>query len=348
MTGEPEDAGRDTSAEVAEIIQRADLLDDLGHHAEAADELRDALRLEPDNAEALATLAMVQLGAGRVGHALESARAAVATAPDHLLGGVVLGHVLAELGRKDEAVAAAERMLAVEPGSWLRQVEFATVVRRVRNGQDALDAARRAVHLAPDEPECHLALAAVAADLGLTDVARRSREEALRLDPRATDPGRGRCSGLRLRAARPTAPDEMVGETAERPARSRSGVTRVLALGALYAWGGPLVVAAMMLVGVGLARLVGGVVAALGIVVFGTAQASLPDGPLPLLRSLGRLDRLLAAACVAVLAAPAMLLLFALTGWPWPLGALILLGAFAFAALAVRATDITRINAPKL
>lgn len=347
MIGEPEDAGRDTSAEVAEIIQRADLLDDLGRHAEAADELRDALRLEPANPEALATLAMVQLGAGWFGRALESARAALAVAPDQLLAGVVLGHALAELGRKADALTAVERMRAVEPGSWLRQVQFAAVVRRVRNGRQALEAAWRAVQLAPEEPACHLVLAAVAADLGLSDVARRSRAEALRLDPRATGSGSRRYRGLRLRPARPTAPDELLHEPPEPPTRSRSGVARILALGALYSWGAPLVVAVTMLVGVGTARLVGGAVAALGIVVFGTAQASLPDGPTPLLRSFGKLDRLLAAACLAVLAAPAMLLLFALTAWPWPLGVLILLGAFAFAALAIRTTDITRISAPR-
>ena len=343
MTGEPDEAGRDTSAEVAVYIQRADLLDELGHHAEAAEELRDALKLEPDNPEALATLAMVQLRAGRAEQALASARAALAVAPDHLLAGVVHGYVLADLDRAGEAVDAAERMLAVEPGSWLRQLHYAAIVRRVRNGQATLNAAWEAVRLAPEEPETHLVLAAVAADLGLADVARRARDEALRLDPRALDvdgAASDPLSGLRVRPARELAPDELIGEP--RLPRTRAGASRVLALGALYSWGGPLLVAVAVLAGTTAAQITSAVVAVAGILFFGVARVRLPEGQRPLLRSLRRLDRLLAAGCVAVLAAPAMLLVFAVTGWAWPLGALILFGAFAFAALAIRATDMPR------
>lgn len=345
MTGEPEEVGRETDAEVRTYIQRADLLDDLGHFAEAAEELRDALRLAPDNPEALATLGMVELRAGRAEQALVPARAALAVRADHLLGQAVCGYALVELERKAEAVDVARAMLDADPGSWLRQLHFAAIVRRVRNGQATLDAAWQAVRLAPDEAETHLVLAAVAGDLGLTDIARRAHAEAVRLDPRAADDTPPPV--LRLRASRSggrPAPDEAGPAPAQPGVRRgmRSGMARFLAVGALYAWGAPLLVALTMLAGPTAARFVAGAVGLGGIVLFGAFRAHPPTGPVPVLRVLGRLDRPLAAACVGVLAAPPMMLVFTALGSPWPLGVLILLGAFAFAALVLRTDDLGR------
>ncbi len=347
--GEPdEDSGAAT--EVTASIQRADLLDDLGRYAEAAEELRDALRLAPENAEALATLGMVQLRAGRFPQALASAGAALAVRPDHLLGQVVRGYALVELDDRSAALTAADELLAVDPGSWLRQLHFAAIVRQVRNGQASLDAAWSAVRLAPEEPETHLVLAAVAADLGLWEVAQRANAEATRLDPRAASTGTG--AGLRLRPGRmvPARPASVLLPTSAPGRRSapglRTGVSRFLALGALYAWGGPLLVALCMLAGMVTARLMAGAVGAAGVLIFGTFRARTPDGLQPVLQLLGRLDRGLTAACVAVLAGPPMLLAFALSGSPWPLGGLILLGAFTFAALVLRADDTNRPGTP--
>jgi len=341
VTGEPDEAGRDTAAEVRTYIQRADLLDDLGHFAEAAEELRDALRLAPDNPEALATLGMVELRAGRARQALTPARAALAIEPDHLLGQVVCGYAYVELERRTDAIEAAEQLVAVDPGSWLRQLHFAAIVRRVRNGQATLDAAWQAVRLAPDEPETHLVLSAVAADLGLADLAQRAHAEAVRLDPRAADAEQP--SVLRLRQSRPgrPAPDERA--PAEAPARGvRSGMSRFLAFGALYAWAGPLLVALTTLAGAGAARVVAAVVGVAGVLVFGAFRVHPPAGAQPALRALPSLDRWLAAGCVCVLACPPMLLVFALLATPWPLGVLILLGAFAFAALVLRADEVQK------
>lgn len=343
MTGEPEEVGRETGAEVRTFIQRADLLDDLGHFAEAAEELRDALRLEPDNPEALATLGMVELRAGRAEQALVPARAALAVRPDHLLGQAVCGYALVALERGADAVDVARTMLDADPGSWLRQLHFAAIVRRVRNGQATLDAAWQAVRLAPDEPETHLVLAAVAGDLGLVDIARRAHAEAVRLDPRAADDTPP--AVLRLRPSRSSGrppPDEADAEPPVPRRGVRSGMARFLAVGALYSWGAPLVVALSFLAGETVARIVAGGLALGGVVLFGTFRAHPPTGPVPVLRLLGRLDRLLAAAGAAVLAAPPMLLVFAALGSPWPLGVLILVGAFAFAALVLRTDDLGR------
>jgi len=49
--------------------------------------------------------------------------------------------------------------------------------------QPALDATWNAVNIAPDQPRTHRVLAAIAEDLGMDDLARRSRRAAAELDP---------------------------------------------------------------------------------------------------------------------------------------------------------------------
>jgi tetratricopeptide (TPR) repeat protein len=396
VTGEPVDG-------VEAYIQRADLLDDLGRYSEAADELRQALRIEPDNPEALATLALIELRAGRAEQALAPAQAALQAQPDHLLGQVVRGHVLAELDRRQDAVDAADELLATDPESWVRQLHFAAIVRRVRNGQATLNAAWRAVQLAPEEPETHLVLAAVAGDLGLHGVAERAYAEAARLDPAATGDDRSDLDVLRLRPGHPVPPDDnpaglgrsggepidpfstaggsAPGEPLQERRRRwlRRGFARLLSSGALYAWASPLVVVLMLVIGPGAARLTAAAGGALGILLLltarlpeppgwefpeqpgepdlfdgadpaadpvpGSARGWLARGGLPRARSvrvvsvlgwLGRENRWLAVAGAAVLAAPLMLLAYAATGTVWPLGVVVLLGAFAFTVLVMR------------
>jgi tetratricopeptide (TPR) repeat protein len=313
VTGEPVDG-------VEAYIQRADLLDDLGRYAEAADELRQALELEPGNPEALATLALIELRAGRAEQALEPALAALRAQPDHLLGQVVRGHVLAELDRRQDAVDAADELLAADPTSWVRQLHFAAIVRRVRNGQATLDAAWRAVQLAPDEPETHLVLAAVAEDLGLREVAERAYAEAARLDPAATA-DRSDLDVLRLRPGHPTSPDDdpagldgpfdpftpptaaggrgRSGRASDGPGGLlddrrhrwlRRGFARLLSTGALYAWASPLVVVLMLVVGPTAARITAAVGGALGLLLLLTAR--LPEPPAELFPELPHPDDL--------------------------------------------------------
>lgn len=333
MTAEPEDPEGADVVDVAAHIQRADLLDDLGRYAEAAEELWQALALEPENPEALATLALIELRAGRARQALPPAEAALAIRPDHLLGQVVRGHVLAALGRTDDAVDAAEALLRADEESWLRQLHFAAIVRRVRNGQATLDAAWRAVQLAPEEPETHLVLAAVAAGLGLADVAEHATAEATRLDPTAD---RADTDVLRLRQADGTA------AAPRRPApppagTGRRALARLLSVGALYAWGSPLLVVLMLVTGPSSARMVSALAGLCGLAAIGVAATRTgPEERARLRSALRGADRFMATAAVAVLLAPLTLLWYAATGSPWPLGVVVLLGALAFTALVVR------------
>lgn len=165
-------------------LRRAELLADLGHYHEAAEELQAA----PDDAAAATLLARVRLAAGEPKRALAAADAALAAAPDDLNAMIARGLVLAELGRVDEAAAQAERILAHPAADWYARTSAAAVLGAVRNGQVALNAAWEGVRLAPDQPWAHLVLGVVAAGLGLTDLARRAYREALALDPQLLEP----------------------------------------------------------------------------------------------------------------------------------------------------------------
>ncbi len=315
--------------DVARYLQRADLLDDLGRYDEAAQELREALRLRPDHPEPLAMLGLIELRAGRTEAALEPVDAALAIDPGHLLAQVVRGHTLAELGRTEDALDAADLLLARDPGSWYNQLHFAAIVRRVRNGQAALDAAWRAVELAPEQPETHLVLGAVAAGLGLTELAERAYGKARQLDPDAATSGGDYGMAVIRDVPRTASPSPAAGGAGN---SELGGFAVVLQGGAVYAWAAPLLVALMLVAGDGASRLTAGVAGVIGLVLIGglaVRAANRRSDPGPLAGSL-------AARIAAVVAAPAFLLVYAVTGWLWPLVVVVAIGAFAITAVALR------------
>ena len=169
---------------MADYLRRAELLADLGHYHEAAEELA---RATPDDVAAATLLARVRLAAGEPRPALAAAEAAVTAGPDDLGAMIARGLVLAELGRVDEAAAQAERILAHPDADGYARTSAAAVLGAVRNGQVALEAAWEGVRLAPDQPRAHLVLGLVAAGLELPDLARRAYQEALALDQQLLD-----------------------------------------------------------------------------------------------------------------------------------------------------------------
>ncbi|QSB15068.1 hypothetical protein JQS43_01415 [Natronosporangium hydrolyticum] len=186
-------------------LHRAELLADLGHCEEAAEELAAA---EPDDASAQTLLARLRLYAGELRPALAAAEAAVQAAPQDLAALTVYGRALAALGRVDDAAAQAERLLKRGRGEAAAATGAAAILASVRVGQVALDAAWEGVRLAPEQPLGHVVLGVVAAELGLTEIAERAYEEARALEPALPEvpPEAGlarlECRGYAVRLAR--------------------------------------------------------------------------------------------------------------------------------------------------
>ncbi|SCF35318.1 tetratricopeptide repeat protein [Micromonospora mirobrigensis] len=320
-------------------LQRAQLLAELGRYDEAAAELGYAVALEPANADVLTVLARVHLAAGRPAEALTAADAAVAAAPGAVPPLVARGLALTDLEAYRAAAGCADEILALGPTDAYAQRSAAAILAGARNGQPALNAAWRGVELAPEEPQAHLVLGLVAARLDLFDLAERAYREALRLDPQLAE-ARHDLGVLRLEQRRWSEALEHLADAATIGAgRIDSGRTISAGLRQLVLFGAgwslltAVLIACLAAGNPGLSRFAAAFAALGGGLLVWRYAARLPDLARTVLPGLVRSDRTLALAVYAVAAAPAMILLYALVGTPWPL--VLAIGVAALAELAV-------------
>ncbi|MGC5029179.1 tetratricopeptide repeat protein [Micromonospora sp. DT229] len=364
-------------------LQRATLLAELGRYDEAVDELGFALALDPGHPQTLAMLARVHLAAERPLEALAAAESAVAAAPGQIPPLVLRGLALGDLERYGEAARTADEIMALGPQDAYAQRSGAAILAGSRNGQPALNAAWHAVELAPQDPQGHLVLGLVAANMRMFDLAERAYREALRLDPRLAEAGE-EVGVLRLEQRRwtttlerlaeaavpilppteprpaegprpeqtpgdpgkpdgqalpPTGPGEQPGWPTEEPARPGGPVTAgradtgpfaarrpvPAALRQFVLWGAgwsivaALVIACSATTGSGFSRFMAVLAAAGGAIVLWRHASRLPGLTRTVLPVLRRTDRPLVLAVYAAAAAPALILLYALVGTPWPL-----------------------------
>ncbi|MEV7984908.1 tetratricopeptide repeat protein [Micromonospora sp. NPDC085948] len=323
-------------------LQRAQLLAELGRHDEAAGELAYGLALQPDDVDALTTLARVHLAAGRPTEALAAADTAVAAAPEALPPLVARGMALADLERYGESAATADRLLALGPADAYAQRSAAALLADARNGQPALNAAWRGVELAPEEPQAHLVLSLVAARLNLFDLAERAYREALRLDPRVAEAGHD-VGVLRLEQRRWSEALAHVAETVaispsriESPRTLAHGLHRLVLYGAGWSLVAAVLVAFAASASDGLSRALAVLAALSGGIVVWQLAARLPGLTRTVLPALLRSDRAIALAVYAVAAAPLLLLVYAVVGSPWPLVLAIAVTAVAEFAIFTR------------
>jgi len=325
-------------------LARAELLAELGQYDEAVAELGHAVALDPENAAALSLLASTHLAANRPAEALDAFDRALAVEPGSLALLVRRALSLIDLRRFGEAARLADALLSAAPDSAYAQRSGAAILGEARNGQAALNAAWRAVALAPQEPEGHLVLGVVAARLQQYDLAERAYREALRLDEDIADAAEtvGVATLERRRYAWALHQlAEVATFLAPRSApdrERRAGVVAADAVRQLIIYGGAYTIVAAVIVAClgasnGLAgRALGAIVAVVGGLLVWSYARRLPAGRL---RELMATDRRLGLAVYATIAGPALILLYALAGSPWPLALAVLAGAVAeFAAFA--------------
>jgi tetratricopeptide (TPR) repeat protein len=326
------------------FLRRAELLAELGQYDEAVAELGQAITLDRENAAALSLLASVQLAANRPAEALDAVDRALAVEPGSLALLVRRALALIDLRRFGEAARLADAMLSAAPDSAYAQRSGAAILGEARNGQAALNAAWRAVALAPQEPEGHLVLGVVAARLQQYDLAERAYREALRLDEDIADAGQ--TVGIAtLERRRYAGTLEQLAEVATFMAAPRSAPDpdrRVAsdAVRQLIIYGGAYTIVAAVIVAClgasnGLAgRALGAIVAVVGGLLIWSYARRLPAGRL---RALMATDRPLGLAVYATIAGPALILIYALVGTPWPLALAVIAGATAEFAAFTRA-----------
>jgi tetratricopeptide (TPR) repeat protein len=169
------------SAEQA--AQRVEHLRTLGRLDDAERVAREALAAEPEDPGLLAELSATLLAGDRYEEGLAAAAAALAGDPDHEWAYLLHTTHLSWMGRHDEAVERSERTVARDPESGVAHAHHAFVLNRAGHHERALPVARQAVELEPEDPDHHVLVGDIAADLKKWRIARQAYHEALRIDP---------------------------------------------------------------------------------------------------------------------------------------------------------------------
>ncbi len=151
---------------------------------DAAESLyRDILAREPEQADALHLLGLVQYAKGDAAGGAALIRRAIASAPANAVYHFNLGNVCRDLGDPDAALRAYAAAIELQPGEADYHYNLAELLDAQGQGDAALDHYRRAVELEPDHAALRLDLGACLQGLGRLDEAAQQYRQALALEP---------------------------------------------------------------------------------------------------------------------------------------------------------------------
>ena len=166
-----------------------------GRHDEALAYCRDVLAAQPDHADALHLVSVVELQRGEVAAACEHLFRALAIREDvRYLQALATG--LQMLRHYDEAEAAVRRMIALQPELASAYHELGLVLLKTGRQAQAVAALRHALELKPDFPEVLCTLGGILSDSSLFAESETMLRRAIELRP---DMAAGHCNlGLLL------------------------------------------------------------------------------------------------------------------------------------------------------
>jgi arylsulfatase A-like enzyme/Tfp pilus assembly protein PilF len=169
------------------LVQLAALQREAGRVDAAVRAARNALALNPDDAQTAALLGRYLNDAGRHREALallEPFAASLDPLPDVLLA---QGVALAQLGRRREALAAFERVREADPDNALALANEGTLHLMARDHGRARAAFEAALALDPRMARAHNSLGVIAAEQGRAEEAIERWKRAVEADPRDVD-----------------------------------------------------------------------------------------------------------------------------------------------------------------
>jgi predicted O-linked N-acetylglucosamine transferase (SPINDLY family) len=177
------DDGRD----VIPPLKRGFDLHRAGRLAEAEALYREVLSTQPDHADALHLLGVIEGGKGRVREALALLERAAALAPAAPHVFCNLAKFLVDAGRAEDAESAARHAVASRPDYAEAHSNLAAALNARSRWEEAAAAARAAIALAPALAPAHHNLGNAQRGLGRVDLAIEAYRSALRLRPRAVE-----------------------------------------------------------------------------------------------------------------------------------------------------------------
>ena len=155
-----------------------------GRSAEAIEQFRRAIQLDPNYPAAHHNLAVALAEQGQVADAITSFTEAIRIAPDYFEAHLNLANTLAMANRKAEAIDHYRHALALRPDSAEGLNGLGLTLTEMRRWDEAVVYLRQAVRLRPDFAEAHNSLGLALNDLAKWREAEAAFENALRLKPR--------------------------------------------------------------------------------------------------------------------------------------------------------------------
>ena len=155
----------------------------LGQFSEAATNFQKALRLRPHHAEGYKNLGIALARQGNLAEAVASFQEALRLKPDLADVQLNLGNALREQGRLDEAVARYQQALRLEPDSPEAHHNLGIALERQGRPDEAVTCYQQALRLKPDDAEAQNNLGIVLAKQGRLNEAAARFQQALRLKP---------------------------------------------------------------------------------------------------------------------------------------------------------------------
>ncbi len=155
-----------------------------GREEKAIRIFRRALKVDPDNVDAMRFLAAVYLRKDtKLGDAQALLERATQIAPDFAMAWLDLGLVLSKRARRMEAIEALRQATVLEPRNGIAWERLASTLAGAGYPEQAAEAFRKAVALSPNAAGYHMGFGHVLKTLGDQPASLRAYREAIRLRP---------------------------------------------------------------------------------------------------------------------------------------------------------------------
>ncbi|WP_028215881.1 tetratricopeptide repeat protein [Paraburkholderia oxyphila] len=155
-----------------------------GQHAEAADLVRRAVELRPDDAALQLNLGNALKALGQLDGAIERFRNALTLAPTFPLAHYNLGNAYAATGRHEDAMYAFGHAVRLQPGDASSHNNLGNALHALGRHAEAAEAFRRALKIRPGHAGAHNNLGMALNALGDSAGAVEHFQKALRVQPR--------------------------------------------------------------------------------------------------------------------------------------------------------------------
>jgi protein O-GlcNAc transferase len=154
-----------------------------GRLAEAERIYRRILALQPNYADALHMLGVLEVHAGRLDAGIELIRQAITICSTRAIYYRNLGNVLKDKGQLDEAIVAYRQAIRLEPNSAQAHTNLGTALWYVKQLDEAIAVFRQVVRLQPDSAEGHNNLGNALMAMKQLDEAITRYRQAIQLKP---------------------------------------------------------------------------------------------------------------------------------------------------------------------